>query len=164
MGEPPTASLPTGPLPWIGVNYWSAAGGPLMWREFDEQRISAELTALADLGLPVTRTFCFWPDFHPEPYRIDPEMIRRYRRLLDLHVEHGLMSIPTFIVGGMSGGQYDPVWRHGGNLYADGYLLGRQAAYIRTVTAGLAGHPAVAGWLISNEMHFYGGSDDHENV
>ncbi|MFI9388059.1 beta-mannosidase [Kutzneria sp. NPDC052558] len=150
--------------PWLGVNYWSAAGGPFMWRDFDEATISAELAALAGLGLNVTRSFCFWPDFHPEPDVIDRDMIGRLRRLLDLHADHGLATIPTFIIGGMSGRDFDPPWRHGGNLYADGVLLGRQARYIRTVTAAVADHPAIAGWLISNEMHFYGGSDSPDTI
>ncbi|GAA5191025.1 cellulase family glycosylhydrolase [Rugosimonospora acidiphila] len=164
MVSRPTRSLTAASPPWIGVNFWSAAGGPFMWRQFDEQTVSTELAALAELGLNVTRSFCFWPDFHPEPYRIDETMIGHFRRFLDLHEQHGLRTIPTFIIGGMSGRNFDPSWRRGGNLYADGYLLGRQAAYIRTVVAGIADHPAIAGWLISNEMHFYGGSDEHENI
>lgn len=150
--------------PWIGVNFWSAAGGPMMWKVFDPERVSRELDILAGLGLTATRTFCFWPDFHPEPYRIDSTMVERFRQFLDLHARHGLRTVPTFIVGGMSGANFDPAWRKGGNLYADGWLLARQADYIRTVTAGIADHPAIAGWLISNEMHFYGGIDNPEII
>ncbi|GIH15841.1 glycoside hydrolase 5 family protein [Rugosimonospora africana] len=164
MVSRPTRCLPDTDQPWIGVNFWSAAGGPYMWRRFDEHTVDAELAALAELGLTVTRSFCFWPDFQPEPYRVDETLIGHFRTFLDLHARHGLKTIPTFIIGGMSGRNFDPPWRRGGNLYADGYLLGRQAAYIRTVTAGIADHPAIAGWLISNEMHFYGGSDDPDNI
>ena len=164
MVSRPTLSLPGHDQPWIGVNFWSSAGGPYMWRDFDEEAASGDLAALAALGLTVTRSFCFWPDFQPEPYRIDPVMVERFRRFLDLHVRHGMKSIPTFIIGGMSGRNFDPPWRDGGNLYADGYLLGRQAAYIRTVVSAVADHPAVTGWLISNEMHFYGGSDTPDTI
>ncbi|MGH9068776.1 MAG: beta-mannosidase [Acidimicrobiales bacterium] len=149
---------------WVGANFWSGAGGPLMWRQFDPERIRRELAVLAGAGLNMTRSFCYWPDFHPEPHTVDRDRLADYRRLLDLHAEAGMSSVPTFIVGHMSGQNWDPTWRRGGSLYSDGWLLARQAYFIRTVVAALADHEAVAGWLVSNEMPIYGGTADHEEV
>jgi len=59
--------------------------------------------------------------------------------------------VPTFIVGHMSGQNWDPPWRAGRDLLSDVWLVGR--------------HPAVAGWLVSNEMPLYGGDrTPHETV
>ena len=54
---------------WVGANFWSRAGGPLMWRTFDEAVVRAELQVLMAHGLNVTRSFLYWPDFMPEPDR-----------------------------------------------------------------------------------------------
>ena len=69
-----------------------------------------------------------------------------------------MQTIPTFIVGHMSGENWDPVWRDGRDLYRD--VVARRAAGVvrgRDRAALLAPHPAVVGWLVSNEMPLYGG-------
>lgn len=143
--------------PWLGVNFWSRRGGPLMWREFDEDVIRAELSLLVEHGLTVTRSFCYWPDFQPAPDVIDDTFVQRYRRFLELSAEVGIGTIPTFIVGHMSGQNWNVAWRAGRDLYADGVMLGQQAFFIREMTRRLAGSPAISGWLISNEMPLLGG-------
>ena len=64
-------------------------------------------------GLNVTRSFCFWPDFVPAAGHLDETVAERFGDFLDAHVEHGLGTIPTFIVGHMSGENWDPAWRRG---------------------------------------------------
>jgi len=139
-----------GGRPWLGVNFWSRAGGPRMWRDYDPAVVAEELATLAAHGLNLTRLFCFWPDFHPEPDRLDEQV-------LDRHTDAGLATVPTFLVGHMSGENWDPAWRQGRDLYGDVWMVARQAWYVREVTRRFAGHPAVAGWLLSNEMPLYGG-------
>lgn len=143
---------------WLGANFWSRTGGPLMWRSYDPAVVREELRVLAEHGLRQTRSFCYWPDFHPEPDRIDTSCVERYRDFLDAHAEHGMATIPTFIVGHMSGENWDPSWRGGieRDLYADVWLVSRQAWFIERIVRALHDHPAVAGWLISNEMPIYG--------
>jgi endo-1,4-beta-mannosidase len=164
MTERPSHRLTFDGRPWVGANFWSSAGGPFMWRSYDRDIVSRELATMKSLGMTAIRSFCLWPDFHPEPYTFDRVMIDRYRDFLDLHEQHGLLAVPTFIIGMMSGGVYEPSWRNGENLYTSGWMLSRQAEYIQTVVTAIADHPAIAGWLISNEMLYYGGPDDHENV
>ncbi|WP_130796615.1 cellulase family glycosylhydrolase [Streptomyces otsuchiensis] len=142
--------------PWIGANYWSRAGGPLMWRHYDGEVVDTELRTLREHGLTMTRSFFYWPDFHPEPHRIDEELCERYADFLDRHTAHGLETVPTFLVGHMSGENWDPAWRGDRDLYTDVWLVARQAWFAREMTRRFAGHPAVAGWLISNEMPIYG--------
>ena len=54
-------------------------------------------------------------------------MTARFKDFLDRHTELGLTTIPTFIVGHMSGENWDPAWRNGRDLYADVWMVGRQA-------------------------------------
>ena len=70
---------------WLGANFWSRTGGPLMWRSYDPAVIREELGVLRAHGLGMTRSFCYWPDFMPEPDRIDEELTDRFASLLDLH-------------------------------------------------------------------------------
>jgi endo-1,4-beta-mannosidase len=147
------------PVSWLGANFWSRAGGPLMWRTYDPALISAELGVLREHGLTMTRSFFYWHDFMPEPDAIDEQMTARFADFLDRHAEQDLSTVPTFIVGHMSGQNWDPAWRAGRDLYADVWLVGRQAWFAGEMVRRFGGHPAVAGWLVSNEMPLYGG--DH---
>jgi endo-1,4-beta-mannosidase len=133
-----------------------------MWREYDDEVVRSELATLARHGLTVTRSFCYWPDFQPAPDTIDETYVQRYRQFLAACADTGIGTIPTFIVGHMSGQNWDVPWRAGRDLYSDGFMLGQQAFFIRELTRRLAGFPAVVGWLISNEMPLYGGPTTRE--
>ncbi|MGH3189756.1 MAG: glycoside hydrolase 5 family protein [Streptosporangiaceae bacterium] len=147
------------PVSWLGANFWSRTGGPLMWRNYDASVVSDELRVLREHGLTMTRSFFYWPDFMPAPDAIDEDMAARFGDFLDRHAAHGLVTVPTFIVGHMSGENWDPAWRGGRDLFADVWLVGRQAWFAGEMVRRFGGHPAVAGWLVSNEMPLYGG--DH---
>ncbi|MCX3063017.1 cellulase family glycosylhydrolase [Streptomyces beihaiensis] len=153
------------PVTWLGANFWSRSGGPLMWRSYDPQLVSEELRVLRDHGLNVTRSFFYWPDFHPEPERIDEELCGHYADFLDRHRALGMTTVPTFLVGHMSGENWDPAWRAGRDLYGDVWLVARQAWFVREMTRRFTDHPAVSGWLVSNEMPIYGAEEtDRETV
>lgn len=149
---------------WLGANFWSSGGGPRMWSCYDRELVRRELAVLRDHGLGLTRSFFYWPDTMPEPHRLSEDALRDFADFLDAHSELGMSTIPTFIVGHMSGENWDPPWRGGRDLYADTWLVARQAWYIRSVTARFATHPAITGWLISNEMPIYGMSAPRELV
>ncbi|HEX6355619.1 beta-mannosidase [Actinophytocola sp.] len=141
---------------WLGANFWSRTGGPLMWRNYDPAVVRDELEVLRQHHVTVTRSFFYWPDFHPAPDVIDDGKVAHFLDFLDAHSGKGMSSIPTFIVGHMSGENWDPSWRDGRDLYADVWLVSRQAWFIEQMVRRLHRHPAVAGWLISNEMPIYG--------
>jgi endo-1,4-beta-mannosidase len=153
------------PVNWLGANFWSRTGGPLMWRRYDPAVIATELAVLKRHGLTMTRSFFYWPDFMPGPYEIDETMTAHFADFLDRHVQQGLATIPTFIVGHMSGENWDPAWRNDRHLYNDVWMVGRQAWFAAEMVRRFHAHPAVAGWLVSNEMPIYGGKDTgHEIV
>ncbi|HEX6527152.1 MAG TPA: beta-mannosidase [Streptosporangiaceae bacterium] len=147
----------TQPVTWLGANFWSRTGGPLMWRNYDPDIVRTELRVLSDHGLTMTRSFFYWLDFMPAPDEIDEEMTARFADFLYRHTEQRLTTVPTFIVGHMSGENWDPPWRDGRDLYTDVWLVGRQAWFAAEMVRRFGTHPAVAGWLVSNEMPIYGG-------
>ena len=151
-------------LPWLGANFWSRTGGPRMWSRYDGDVVREELAVLAEHGLTVTRSFCYWPDFVPEPERLDEEVLERFADFLDAHVELGMHTIPTFIVGHMSGENWDPSWRQGRDLYRDVWLVSQQAWFAGEIARRFGPHPAVVAWLVSNEMPLYGGPGTSDEI
>ncbi|MEV0844600.1 cellulase family glycosylhydrolase [Streptomyces sp. NPDC049954] len=159
------------PTVWVGVNYWSRTGGPLMWRSYDRAVVREELEVLREHGITLTRSFLYWPDFMPEPDRLDERMLERFDDFLEQHRALGMTTIPTFLVGHMSGQNWDPVWREGRDVFADEWFVERQAWYVRECAARWKDHPSVAGWLLSNEIPIYAdwrsrgiGTLEHERV
>ncbi len=154
----------------LGVNYWPGYAGPRMWRDFRPDEIKLDLEALRGVGIEYLRAFTFWPDFMPTPTRVEPVMLERLREFLDLCHEVGLGVHLSLIVGHMSGENWSPVWledqlhRDPTALYRDPLLLERQEFFARTVVAAVAGHPAVAAYVLSNEIPIYGGSSDKASV
>lgn len=149
---------------WLGTNFWSRGGGPFMWHSYDRELVRSELSTMLAHGLRVTRSFMFWPHAVPSPGTFDEEVLRHYADFLDLHTDLGMQTIPTFIVGHMSGENWDPAWRNGRDLYTDIQMVGEQAWYIAEFTRRFRNHPAVAGWLVSNEMPLYGGAGQRADV
>ena len=136
-----------------------------MWTgRYDPRVVREELAVLAAHGCTVTRSFCYWPDFVPEPERLDDKALERFADFLDAHREAGLETIPTFIVGHMSGQNWDPPWRGGRDLYRDVWLVSQQAWFVAEIARRFRAHPSIAGWLLSNEMPFYGGPADTDEV
>ena len=151
--------------PWVGVNFWSRAGGPRMWTErYSPEVVREELDVLAAHGCNVTRSFCYWPDFMPAPERLEDAALERFADFLAAHRERDMTTIPTFIVGHMSGQNWDPAWRGERDLYRDVWLVGQQAWFVEQVARRFTSDPAVSGWLLTNEMPIYGGPAPAEDV
>ena len=134
-----------------------------MWMRYNPAVVRQELAVLAEHGCTVTRSFCYWPDFVPEPERLDEQVLDRFTDFLDAHSELGLETIPTFIVGHMSGENWNPAWRQDRDLYRDVWLVSQQAWFVGEIARRFHRH-AVAGWLLSNEMPLYGGPASTEEV
>lgn len=83
---------------WLGANFWSRTGGPLMWRNYDPAVVRDELEVLRRHHVTMTRSFFYWPDFHPEPDTIDNDKVTYFRDFLDAHAERDMSTIPTFIL------------------------------------------------------------------
>jgi endo-1,4-beta-mannosidase len=135
-----------------------------MWSCYDAATVRAELVVLAEHGCNVTRSFCYWPDFVPAPGQLDEAVLDRFGDFLAAHGELELGTIPTFIVGHMSGENWDPVWRQGRDLYRDVWLVSQQAWFAAEIARRFGQNPAIVGWLVSNEMPLYGGPATAEEI
>ncbi len=125
-----------------------------MWREYDPKTVREELAVLREHGLTMTRSFFYWPDFHPEPFRIDEELCDRFRDFLDAHTEaEWEPSRPSS--SATCPARTGPGLARGRDLYEDVWLVGRQPGSSPDDPA-LQGPPAGHGWLITNEMPGYG--------
>ncbi len=117
---------------WVGVNFWSRSGGPRMWVNYDPELVREELTTMRDHGMTVTRSFLYWPDTMPTPDALDEHGHgSTVEDFLDAHTELGMTTIPTFLVGHMSGENWDPAWREGRDIFEDVWFVARQAFYVR---------------------------------
>ncbi|BAS26802.1 glycoside hydrolase 5 family protein [Limnochorda pilosa] len=149
----------------LGVNYWPAHAGPYMWREFDEEAIAADLRALRAAGVEYTRSFLFWPDFMPEPDRVEPAMMERLGRFMDLHEEARLGVHLTLLVGHMSGQNWPPPWMPDpSRLYTDPGLLLAQERYLTTVVEAVRPSPALEAYVLTNELPLFTGPAPVEAV
>ena len=75
-----------------------------------------------------------------------------------------MRTIPTFLVGHMSGENWDPAWRQGRDLHRDVWMVSQQAWFAAEIARRFGDHPAVCGWLVSNEMPLYGGPASVEEI
>ena len=135
-----------------------------MWTRYDGRVVREELAVLASHSCNVTRSFCYWPDFQPAPGQLDEQVLERFSDFLEAHSETGLGTIPTFIVGHMSGENWDPSWRNGRDLYRDVWMVSEQAWFASEIAKRFGSHPAIVGWLVSNEMPIYGGPATIEEI
>jgi endo-1,4-beta-mannosidase len=135
-----------------------------MWHRYDGATVREELAVLAEYGCNVTRSFCAWPEFVPAPEQLDEELLERFKDFLDAHLEAGLGTLPTLIVGHMSGENRDPVWREGRDLYGDVWMVTQQAWFVEQLGRRFRSHPAIAGWVLTNEMPLYGGERSASEV
>ena len=135
-----------------------------MWVRYDGRVVREELAVLAAHGCNITRSFCYWPDFEPAPGQLDEQVLERFGDFLEAHTETGLGTIPTFIVGHMSGENWDPAWRNGRDLYRDVWMVSEQAWFATEIARRFGSHPAIVGWLVSNEMPIYGGPGTIEEI
>ena len=135
-GAPPVIQRPNlrldTPAPWLGVNFWSRRGGPLMWRTYDDALVREELGVLVAprperdplvlllAGFPARaghdRRGCRGqvPAVPPGVTRIS--VSRPSRRSSSGTCPAGTGNRP----GAMTAG-----------YYADGFMLGQQAFFIR---------------------------------
>jgi endo-1,4-beta-mannosidase len=135
-----------------------------MWTRYSPTVVREELEVLAEHGCTVTRSFCYWPDFMPAPEQLDEQALSRFSDFLNAHAELELGTIPTFIVGHMSGENWDPSWRGGRDLYRDVWLVSQQAWFAEEIARRFGQHPTVVGWLVSNEMPLYAGDATADEV
>ena len=147
----------------IGANFWPKLNGPWMYRDsWNPDEVGRDLDELAALGANCARIFCFTPNFLPTPDAVSEEALRRLAATVDLAADRGMWTMPTFLVGHMSGENWDPPWLEYRDWYGEDYLLERQELLLRTVAQRFKDDPRVAAWIVTNEWPLYAGPNTAE--
>ena len=147
----------------VGANFWPKSTGPWMYHDpWKPAAVAADLRELAGLGANAVRVFCFTPDFMPAPDVVSSQAVERLASTIELAAQSGLWSIPTFLVGHMSGENWQPQWSLGRDWYTDPLLLDASELLIGTVGSHFAGDPRIAAWLLTNEWPLFAGRTDDE--
>jgi endo-1,4-beta-mannosidase len=143
-----------------------------MWERFDAGEIGEDFARIASLGIDSVRFFLRWSDFQPAAAHIDPVMLARLERVMELIAQNGLAAMPTFFSGHMSGVNWLPSWTidpatpsgrfrtltergesdHGIGDFYTGALLEAQCLQAREVGRALRNHPSIVAWDLGNEF------------
>ena len=107
----PVTNIRNEPSPFrLGVNYWPAAKGVTLWRNFDIDEVHCDMNTIAELGLDVVRVFLTWEDFQPDPEGVNCCALARLTALCDAVAAEGLKAIITLNVGQLAGHNWVPAW------------------------------------------------------
>lgn len=149
------------PVYLIGANFWPSRTGPWMYRDpWNDERVQRDFAELRSIGANAVRTFCFLPDFLPAPDVVDGRACERLASLVELAAHAELWSIPTFLVGHMSGENWAPGWSRGKHWYTDPVVLDACELLIGSIVAHFVRDPRIAAWLLTNEWPLFAGQID----
>ena len=159
----------------IGVNYWASNAGAYMWRRFDEAVVERDFDLLEKYGCDTVRIFPIWPDFQPvedvfvgshhthhfrvndKPLKteagLDPEMIRRFGRVLDLAESHGFKVIVSLITGWMSGRLFVPPFLANKNPLTDPLAIVWECKFIKEFISHFKDRRCIVAWEPGNECN-----------
>lgn len=159
-----------------GVNYWPRKKAMYWWKDFDRAEVAAEFAEIAALKLQVARIFLFWEDFQPAPDFVSARALADLGTVLDVAREVGIMVMPTFFTGHMSGINWWPAWalldkedergprriaageyttRAGRDPYTDPLMLAAERELVAAVCGRYGSHPAIYSWNFSNEPDLF---------
>ncbi len=164
---------------YVGVNYWASHAGIYMWQNWDEEVVRKDMKLLSDSGIKVFRIFPLWSDFQPIKIHydynmlikdirldekplddspegvagVDPVMIERFGRLLDIGKEYGITFVVGLITGWMSGRLYVPKALEGRKPLTDPLSIKWQLKFVRYMVEKFKYHSSIAAWELGNECN-----------
>ena len=136
---------------YLGVNYWSREYDILMWRFWNLESICEDLDKLSDIGVNTLRIFILAEDFALPNGGVKKESLRKFLKFLDEAEKRKLKVFPSLLVGHMSGKNWPFPWDPEDIVY-EPQVLYKTLRFISGIVEAARGHPAVAGWIISNEI------------
>ncbi len=148
----------------LGVNYWPSSSGLNMWTEWNPEEIQDDLKRIKDLGMNCCRPFLLMPAFMDNPDQVDALMIERLHFFLNQCESRKLYTFPTFIVGHMSGEDFDVSWGNGADFITDRRIIDITKNYIYRIVDEIKSYSHILGWLLSNELPNYIGIQSSDDV
>lgn len=163
----------------IGCNFWDSKSGTDMWKNFDEDSLRHDLTALSENGIRYIRCFPNWRDFQPvvtlrawagnfkeyrlvgdkypeNEYYIDPVMIERFRTFANIANDVGIKLIVSILTGWMSGRLFCPPALDSKNLITDPEALMFEEKYVRGFVKYTKDIENIVMWDLGNECNCLG--------
>ena len=135
----------------LGVNYWSRKNALRMWIDWDENSVREDFSIMRKIGVRIVIMFIKDEDFANENGEINQHMLDRLRRFLDIAYENKIMIFLTFLVGHMSGKNWRIPWVRFEDLYKP-HSIEKTMRFVKNIVERFKDHPAVAGWILSNEL------------
>jgi len=135
----------------LGVNYWPRRLNIKMWRDWNEDFIKEDAEKMKELGVRVARVFIKCEDFADDYGNVKPEALEKLRKFLDILYEQKIQAFITFLTGHMSGKNWRIPWTDFDKIYTP-EVVARTVKFVEQVVSALKDHPAVAGWILSNEL------------
>ncbi len=148
----------------VGVNYWASHAGHLMWKNWDEQQVKKDIEVIKNLGLNSLRSFFLTADLMPYPGVINEDELKKFEKFLNICNKNHISVFPSIFVGHMSGTNWDIPWRKGRDFCGDTFMIYHQANLVKTLARRFKGHPAIAAWILTNELPNYIGSIEPEKA
>jgi hypothetical protein len=139
----------------LGVNYWPSSSAIRMWSRWDPEEIEEDIIQMKELGMNCFRPFLFMPDFTDSSGGVRARMTERLHTVLTLCEKHELYSMITFIVGHMSGENWDVPWRKDKNFITDSNIYQITEKYIQAIVRETKHYSTICAWLLSNELPNY---------
>ncbi len=156
----------------LGVNYWPRKKAMYWWKRFEKGEVKEEFEIIKELGLDLVRFFLLWEDFQSSPEEVSQERLNELSELVAVAEDVGLMLMPSFFIGHMSGVNWLPRWlldespngrfmtyssgvlidRGAINIYEDRRALEAEEVFLTEVIREIGDSHAVHSWDISNEI------------
>ncbi|MBN2602269.1 MAG: cellulase family glycosylhydrolase [Candidatus Marinimicrobia bacterium] len=148
----------------LGANYWPSSSALNMWTEWNPKEIQDDIKRMKDIGMNCCRPFLYMPAFMDSSERVNALMIERLHFFMNQCESWELYTFPTFIVGHMSGEDWDVRWGSGANFISDSNVIAITKKYIISVIKEIKSYSTVLGWLLSNELPNYVGNQAAADV
>jgi len=156
----------------LGVNYWPRKKAMYWWKLFEKAEVREEFETIKDIGLDVVRLFLLWEDFQSSPTEVSREQLENLLETVSIAEDVGLMLMPSFFIGHMSGVNWLPQWildespngrfltysggelvdRGALNIYEDSKIIEAEKVLIEEVVSEIGDSKAIHSWDISNEI------------
>lgn len=161
----------------IGCNYWASNAGVYMWRRWDEQVVEADFKRLSEMGIDCLRVFPLWEDFQPltrhignvrEEMRlcdltldrspegmagVDPVMIARFEKMIQLAQKYGLKLLVCIINGWMSGKLFCPPAFYNLNLITNRTAVKWTVRFVKYFVSRFKNYDNIIAWEPGNETN-----------